>query len=235
MVTRAEGPHPAGLSGARITLVGEHDNWLDAIQAYLLQQGAIVERIPFAALDRPGAQLGEAVVVHLVGPATSERSHETRRERAQIAELARQHRVIGLLDDPAIDVAPALLDFVLPPFEPAEVAARLQRALVEPHAGLVRCLGNLEVSVGNRTVAVGGRTAEVTFQEFELLRALIVANGRVLTRDDLARELGHPSPGAASRRVDIHVHRLRAKLPDLAGARIETVRNVGYRLAASPR
>ncbi|MFN8639133.1 MAG: response regulator transcription factor [Dehalococcoidia bacterium] len=154
-------------------------------------------------------------------------------EVRHVEDLARVHRVIGLIDDPTAQPTAGLLDFVLPPFNPAEVATRLQRVIVEPRESPSRTLGNLEVNTASRTVTVGGRPTEVTYQEFELLRALLEANGRVLTRDELASRLGPSEAGTASRRVDIHIHRLRARLVPLAGARIDTVRNVGYRLTTT--
>ncbi len=232
MLQRDAGPHSA-IRGARVSLVGEHDEWLNAIQEHLLEHGAVVERITLAALDQPNIQLGDAVLIHLARADVAHGTAEARRARSRVEALGRQRRVIGLIDDPLAEPFPGLLDFVLPPFHPAEVAARLQRVLLEPASGEVHSVGNLEVSVVNRTVVVGGRPAEVTYQEFELLRALVTANGRVLTRNDLARELGHPDADGTSRRVDIHVHRLRSKLSALSGASIETVRNVGYRLAQS--
>ncbi len=218
------------LRGARISLVGEHDESLDAIQAHLLAEGVAVERITFASLDHADARVGDAVVVHIhsgrgEGPGYLELRH--------VENLARVHRVIGLLDDPSAAPTPGLLDFVLPPFNPAEVATRLQRVLVEPRDTPSRTLGNLEVNIANRTVSVGGHPTEVTYQEFELLRALLEANGRVLSRDELARQLGPSDASTTSRRVDIHIHRLRSKLAPLVGARIDTVRNVGYRLASA--
>lgn len=222
-------PTPS-LRGARISLVGEHDESLDAIQAHLLAQGVAVERVTFASLDHADARVGDAVVVHIhsasgEGPGYVELRH--------VEDLARVHRVIGLLDDPSAAPTPGLLDFVLPPFNPAEVATRLQRVLVEPRETPSHTLGNLEVNVANRTVSVGGQPAEVTYQEFELLRVLLEANGRVLSRDELARQLGPSDASTTSRRVDIHIHRLRTKLSPLVGARIDTVRNVGYRLTAA--
>jgi DNA-binding response OmpR family regulator len=218
------------LRGARISLVGEHDESLDAIQAHLLAQGVAVERVTFASLDHSDARAGDAIVVHLRDPHGYGPDYV---EQLHVEDLARVHRVIGLIDDPTAAPAPGLLDFVLPPFNPTEVATRLQRILDEPRDTPSRTVGNLEVHATNRTVTVGGHRVEVTYQEFELLRALVEANGRVLSRDELARQLGPSDASTTSRRVDIHIHRLRARLTPLVDTRIDTVRNVGYRLTSA--
>lgn len=227
-MTRGSTSPISSLRGARISLVGEHDESLDAIQAHLLAQGVAVERVTFASLDHSDARTSDAVVVHIHDAGSDGPAYV---ELRRVEDLARVYRVIGLIDNPAATPTAALLDFVLPPFNPTEVATRLQRILIEPRDEPSRTIGNLEVNVANRTISVGGRPTDVTYQEFELVRALVEANGRVLSRDELERQLGPSDASANSRRVDIHIHRLRLKLHPLVGVSIETVRQVGYRLA----
>ena len=76
-----------------------------------------------------------------------------------------------------------------------------------------------------------GRKLELTPKEFDLLRALAEARGRVLSREFLLdRVWGYASAGEIeSRTVDVHVRRLRVKLGE-EGQRITTVKGVGYRL-----
>jgi len=86
-----------------------------------------------------------------------------------------------------------------------------------------------------------GRELELTFSEFELLQALLQSGRTVRSKDDLARLLrgedyvANPYVGEADRRgVEVHIGNLRKKLADSASTPylIETVRGVGYRLAA---
>jgi DNA-binding response OmpR family regulator len=94
--------------------------------------------------------------------------------------------------------------------------------------------GVLEIDLERWTVTVGGKTATLTPKEFGLLRMLMNAKGRVLSRAVLweivwehGRELQF-----GSRAVDVHIGRLRQKLGP-AGAYIVTVRDVGYRFAVA--
>lgn len=93
--------------------------------------------------------------------------------------------------------------------------------------------GALELDLERWTTSVGGKAVMLTPKEFGLLRMLMSANGRVLSRSMLweivwehGRELQF-----GSRAVDVHIARLRQKL-GTAGACIVTVRDVGYRFAA---
>lgn len=124
-------------------------------------------------------------------------------------------------------------DYVTKPFSPKELVARIRAILRRSRPGAgpsVFSIGALRVDVGKHIVAVGEREVPLTAKEFDLLRALIEARGRVLSREVLLdRVWGYARAGEIeSRTVDVHVRRLRQKL----GAevrRILTVKNVGYR------
>ncbi len=125
-------------------------------------------------------------------------------------------------------------DYVVKPFSPKELLARvravLRRAKPTPGAAPMT-LGSLAVDQGTRTVTVQGTPLTLTHKEFELLRALAEARGRVLSREFLLdRVWGYSRAGEVeSRTVDVHVRRLRVKLGS-EGRRILTVKHVGYRL-----
>jgi DNA-binding response OmpR family regulator len=87
-------------------------------------------------------------------------------------------------------------------------------------------VGRLSLDAGARRVRLAGEVLEVTTTEFDLLRYLMQRPGRVATRDELLdRVWGYPA-GTQTRTVDVHVAQLRAKLG--TGARLRTVRGVGY-------
>jgi DNA-binding response OmpR family regulator len=87
-------------------------------------------------------------------------------------------------------------------------------------------VGRLSLDAAARRVRLAGEVLEVTTTEFDLLRYLMQRPGRVATRDELLdRVWGYPA-GTLTRTVDVHVAQLRAKLG--AGARLRTVRGVGY-------
>jgi DNA-binding response OmpR family regulator len=125
-------------------------------------------------------------------------------------------------------------DYVVKPFSPRELLARIRAVLrrvegVEsPPTG--RVTGALHVDEARHAVAVGGRPVGLTAKEFGLLTALLRADGRVLSREQLLDAVWGYTNAAEieSRTVDVHVRRLRAKLGPEA-RRIVTVKAVGYR------
>ena len=125
-------------------------------------------------------------------------------------------------------------DYVVKPFSPKELLARvravLRRSRPVPGAAPI-VIGALTIDPGTHTAAVGGEALALTPKEFDLLRALVGAHGRVLSREFLLdRVWGYARAGEVeSRTVDVHVRRLRVKL-GAEGRRILTVKSVGYRL-----
>jgi phosphate regulon transcriptional regulator PhoB len=128
-------------------------------------------------------------------------------------------------------------DYVVKPFSPKELLARvravLRRSRPAPGAAPLR-LGALVMDLGTHTASVGGEALALTPKEFDLLRALVEARGRVLSREFLLDRVWGYSRASEieSRTVDVHVRRLRVKLgPE--GRRILTLKSVGYRLDTS--
>jgi DNA-binding response OmpR family regulator len=128
-------------------------------------------------------------------------------------------------------------DYVVKPFSPKELVARvraLQRRLErrdEAESPVV--FGGLELDRGRHTVTWRGRAVHLTAKEFALLAALLDARGRVLTRQRLLEEVWGYAYAEGTRTVDVHVRRLREKIPDLAPS-IVTVKSLGYRLTGDP-
>jgi two-component system phosphate regulon response regulator PhoB len=124
-------------------------------------------------------------------------------------------------------------DYVVKPFSPRELVARVRallRRVREPEVPTATRTGDLLLDEGRHQVAVGGRPVELTAKEFGLLAALVRANGRVLSRDQLLEGVWGYAAAAEieSRTVDVHIRRLREKLGAEA-RRIVTVKAVGYR------
>ena len=124
-------------------------------------------------------------------------------------------------------------DYLTKPFGPKELVARVKaliRRSEEVQEEEVVKAGSLEIDLSRYTVAIRKRAVELTPKEFDLLKALVLAKGRVLTRDYLLdRVWGYERASEIeSRTVDVHVRRLREKLGPEA-ARIVTVKSVGYR------
>jgi two-component system, OmpR family, alkaline phosphatase synthesis response regulator PhoP len=126
-------------------------------------------------------------------------------------------------------------DYITKPFSPNEVVARVRALLRRAHRatpqGLLR-YGALSVDVERHTVSVGGDEVRLTAKEFLLLQYLLEHPGRVLSRDLLLSDVWGYSYTGGTRTVDVHVRRLREKLPLLAEA-LTTVKQFGYKLTES--
>jgi DNA-binding response OmpR family regulator len=128
-------------------------------------------------------------------------------------------------------------DYVTKPFGVLELMARVEALLrrTQPAraAGPVVRFADVEVDPASRTVKRGGRETLLAPKEFDLLWALIEANGAALSRDELMKRVWGYGADVLSRTVDTHIAELRRKLEPASGdaRRILTVRKVGYRLA----
>ena len=123
-------------------------------------------------------------------------------------------------------------DYIVKPFSPTELTARVQAALRQRAEQEPFLLGDLSIHYKQRRVTVAGRPVELTVTEYELLRLLSLNAGQVQTYETLMQQVwgGWDSPGTY--RVRTFVKKLRRKLGDDAGrpAYILTERGVGYRM-----
>lgn len=121
-------------------------------------------------------------------------------------------------------------DYVVKPFSVRELAARVRaisrRRRVEPSAATARVM----VDRSRRVVQVDGQAVDLTAKEFDLLAVLAEEPGRAVTRQELFSRVWDPVWVGTGKTLDVHVASLRKKLGD--PALVETVRGVGYRLAA---
>ena len=124
-------------------------------------------------------------------------------------------------------------DYIVKPFSPTELAARIQaalRRLAEPQEPFQ--MGDLAILYEQRQVTVAGHSVELTATEYEMLRVLSVNAGRVTTYDSLLRQVWSGKDTGDSQSVRAYVKRLRRKLGDDATnpTYIFNVRQVGYRM-----
>ena len=119
-------------------------------------------------------------------------------------------------------------DFILESARPAEWELRL-RLLIAPHAHSTLSSGSIEIDESAYTATVDGDQLDLTYTEFELLKFLVAHPGRVLSREELLKNVWGYDYYGGTRTVDVHVRRLRAKLGTEYDQCIGTVRNVGYR------
>jgi DNA-binding response OmpR family regulator len=124
-------------------------------------------------------------------------------------------------------------DYLAKPFSPNELVARI-RALMrrskrgEQESATIR-FGSLVMDLERHTVIDGGQDVKLTAKEFLLLQYLLQHRGRVLSRDVLLGDVWGYRYTGGTRTVDVHVRRLREKLPVLVDALV-TVKQFGYKL-----
>ena len=120
-------------------------------------------------------------------------------------------------------------DYVVKPVDLDELAARL-RALVRRAHGQpqeVLQVQDVQLDPTARTVQRAGQPVALSTREFDLLQALVLNAGRVLSREQLEQHLYSWGQEVDSNAVEVHIHHLRKKL---GAALIQTVRGVGYLL-----
>lgn len=128
-------------------------------------------------------------------------------------------------------------DYVVKPFSPKELVARvralLRRAEAKPEAEEILRANDVVIDVPRRRVTVSGADIELTATEFQLLVTLAREPGRVFTRLQLLDAIHGVAFESYERAVDAHVKNLRRKLEPPTGAPkyIQTVYGVGYRFA----
>lgn len=192
-----------------------------------------------STLSEPGpGQLDHADVV-LVDATTDLRTAATTCRAVTVADVERPVIVVvaegGLA---ALKVTWGFEDWVLPRAGPVEVETRLRvvrdRAAARD-TGRSAAVGDLVVDEESYQVRLRGEPLDLTFKEFELLKALAGSPNRVFTRELLLSDVWGYDYYGGSRTVDVHIRRLRAKLGPEHDSMIVTVRGVGYKLVPSGR
>ena len=118
-------------------------------------------------------------------------------------------------------------DYVLKPVDLNELAARLRALVRRAHGQPQECLRaqGIVLDPAGRGVTQDGQPVALSAREFDLLHALMLNTGRVLSREQLEQHLYSWGQEVESNAIEVHVHHLRRKL---GSALIQTVRGVGY-------
>jgi DNA-binding response OmpR family regulator len=129
-------------------------------------------------------------------------------------------------------------DYLAKPFSPNELVARvralLRRARRAPPAGdHPLAYGGIVLDPARHVVSIGDAPVSLTAKEFLLLQYLLQHRGRVISRDALLTDVWGYRYTGGTRTVDVHVRRLREKLPPLVEALV-TVKQFGYKLVDPP-
>ncbi len=126
-------------------------------------------------------------------------------------------------------------DYVVKPFDPKELVARVKAVLRRYESGVqtddekILHFPNLEINVSNYTVTYHGKTLDFPPKEFELLYYLAEHPNRVFTREQLLDHIWGYEYMGDTRTVDVHVKRIREKMNQQDDWGILTVWSVGYK------
>ena len=162
---------------------------------------------------------------------------ELRRQGKDVAVLMLTART--QLTDKVVGLKLGADDYLVKPFEPPELLARiealLRRVVKEKLTPVARFeFGNIQVNFENGDVVKDGVAVSLATKELELLRCLVNHRGNVVTRDELLEGVWGYQPGVTSRTIDVHIAWLRQKLEDNPQfpKHIHTIRGMGYRFSA---
>ncbi|MFZ5478943.1 MAG: response regulator [Myxococcota bacterium] len=218
----------------RILVIDDDDRLAAMLGSYLEQRGLRVERREdaqggLAALRRAPF---DAVVLDVMLP-DLDGFEVLRRIRADSDVPVLMLTARGEDTDRIVGLEMGADDYLPKPFNPRELLARL-RAVLRRRSPAARVpvlrFGALEIDRERRLVTVAGEPRSLTAHQFDILRVLAEAAGRVLTRDQIMERVRGEELEAFDRSIDVHVSRIRAAIEEDAGEprRILTVRGAGY-------
>ncbi|MEO5897409.1 MAG: response regulator transcription factor [Vicinamibacterales bacterium] len=223
---------------AHILVVEDDQDIADLIVHYLHNAGHTTDRLASGASVMPQLRrtAADLVILDLMLPGSSGMAVC----RAMREDLATAHVPIIMLTargdeaDRLAGFAQGADDYVTKPFSAKELVARVAARLRRPgaataDAGVLR-YETIVIDADRHRVTVAGNDVRLTAKEFLLLQYLVRHRGRVLSRDVLLTDVWGYQYTGGTRTVDVHIRRLREKLPLLNDA-IETVKQFGYRLA----
>jgi DNA-binding response OmpR family regulator len=124
-------------------------------------------------------------------------------------------------------------DYLVKPFEPAEMVARVKALLKRYRIANSQTvqLGDLAMNRKTHELTIGGESLTVPLKEFELLFELASHAGRTLSRSQLIEGIWGYDFEGNERTLDVHINRLRDRFPEARHAfRIRTIRGLGYRM-----
>jgi two-component system, OmpR family, response regulator ResD len=225
---------------ARVLIVEDEPAIADVVSRYLRRAGYEIALAGTGqeALGRAEAARPDVIVLDLMLPdidgleVMRRMRRDDRRGNAIILLTAR-----GEESDRVIGLRLGADDYIVKPFSPAELVARvdavLRRTVRVPELEPPLRFGGLTIDPSARAVARDGGVIELTQLEFELLLFLARHPGQAFTRAQLMDHVWQYSFYVDTSTVTVHIRRLRAKLePDPSRPRhIETVWGVGYRFA----
>ncbi len=221
------------MAEAKILIIDDEESILNLVSSYLRPEGYEV----YTASDGPsGLKAAQAykpdlIVLDIMLPGMDgiELLSRLRRESdAYVIMLTAKSEET----DKIVGLSVGADDYVIKPFSPRELVARIKAALRRIRSGRgsleggVLAFEHMRIDNGSRQIWVDDQLVDLTATEFDLLRTLAEHRGMVMSREQLLEKIwGHEYYGEL-RVVDVHIGHIRQKL---GGRFIVTVRGVGYR------
>jgi two-component system, OmpR family, alkaline phosphatase synthesis response regulator PhoP len=225
----------------RILLVEDEPSVRLTVTDLLVDEGYDVETASDgpSGLKRGSTEAFDVILLDIMLPGMNglDVCRELRRLGKDVAVLMLTAR--GQLTDKVVGLKLGADDYLVKPFEPAELLARIEALLRRVRkSGLTPVksfhFGDVEVDFDRGDVRKSGVAVPLASKELELLRYLVNHRGNVVSREELLESVWEYQPGVSSRTLDVHVAWLRQKLEDnpQTPQHIHTVRGVGYRFSS---
>lgn len=226
------------MSQAKILVVDDEQGIIDLVTAYLRKEGYEV----YTTMDGPAGLKAartlkpDLIVLDIMLPdmdGLEVLSHLRRESEVYVIMLTAKSeetdKIVGLI----VGLSVGADDYLIKPFSPRELVARVKAALRRIHAGggitemPVLTFHRVRIDTGRRLVWINSEPVSLTAVEFDLLRTLAEHQGLVLSREQLLEKVWGYDFYGEERVVDVHIGHIRQKLGDERF--IITVRGVGYR------
>jgi DNA-binding response OmpR family regulator len=226
------------MANTRVLVVDDEPIVSEVVQRYLIREGfeVALAQDGEAALAQARELAPDLVVLDLMLPKLDglEVCRQLRSE-SNVAIIMLTAK--GEESDRILGLGLGADDYLVKPFSPGELVARVKAVLRRTHGATVAVVGDalrfgeLRINPRARKVELGGRAIELTAKEFDLLHFLASNAGQVFTREQLLDQVWDYAYFGDSSTVTVHVRRLREKVePDPMRPRfVKTVWGVGYK------
>jgi two-component system alkaline phosphatase synthesis response regulator PhoP len=223
--------------GKRILIIEDDKDIVELLKHYLVKENFVLKHAAdgFSGLEKAKSENFDLIILDIMLPEMDglEVCKELRGDHKTAsvpiimltAKTEETDKIVGL--ELGAD------DYVTKPFSPKELVARvkalLRRAERRVEKEKIYRYGKLILDLSKHEVTFDDQLVQLTSKEFDLLECLLRSKGRVLSRDYLMDEVWGYDYYGGMRTVDVHIRRLREKIPVLSSA-IQTVKNLGYKL-----
>ncbi len=227
--------------GKGILIIEDDRDIVELLKHYLEKENFVLKDAPdgFSGLKRAKAENFDLIILDIMLPemdgleVCKELRGDPKTASVPIIMLTAKTEEI----DKIVGLELGADDYVTKPFSPKELVARvkalLRRAERRPEKERIYHYGRLTLDLSKHEVVFNNKPIELTSKEFDLLECLLRSKGRVLSRDYLMDEVWGYDYYGGMRTVDVHIRRLREKIPALSES-IQTVKNLGYKLKENP-